>query len=94
MSNPAEPLREVGAATLPRVRLETPNETVRHAWDQAIADLEALRLEDPTFDRSVVIPAAGASRSRRSTAGGSVVPGKASISRPRTSGTAPRSITA
>jgi glycogen debranching enzyme len=55
----AEPLREVGAAVLPRVRLETPNETVRHAWDQAIADLEALRLEDPTFDRSVVIPAAG-----------------------------------
>jgi glycogen debranching enzyme len=55
----AEPLRELRPSRLPVVRLEAPNEAVRHAWDQAIADLEALRLEDPAFERSVVIPAAG-----------------------------------
>ncbi|HEY3522933.1 MAG TPA: glycogen debranching N-terminal domain-containing protein, partial [Candidatus Limnocylindrales bacterium] len=55
----AEPLREVREHRLPLVRLDTSNGTVRHAWDQAVDDLEALRLEDPTFERSVVIPAAG-----------------------------------
>ncbi|HEU4673490.1 MAG TPA: glycogen debranching N-terminal domain-containing protein, partial [Candidatus Limnocylindrales bacterium] len=55
----AEPLREVRADRLPLVRLETRNENVRHAWRQAVDDLEALRLEDPTFERSVVVPAAG-----------------------------------
>jgi glycogen debranching enzyme len=55
----AEPLREIGPARLPKVRLETPNEDVRRAWDEAINDLEGLRLEDPTFERGVVIPAAG-----------------------------------
>ncbi len=55
----ADPLHDAGETRLPKVRLETPNETVRHAWDQAIGDLEGLRLEDPTFERSVVIPAAG-----------------------------------
>src|SRR6185437_3809380 len=28
-------------------------------WNQAVNDLEALRLEDPTFERGVFIPAAG-----------------------------------
>jgi glycogen debranching enzyme len=55
----ADPLPVLGPGRLPKVRLEARDETVRHAWDQAIADLEALRLEDPAFDRSVVIPAAG-----------------------------------
>ena len=44
---------------LPAVGLITPNQTVRQAWDQAVRDLDALRLEDPTFERGVVIPAAG-----------------------------------
>ena len=44
---------------LPNVSLETPNQTVDRAWDQAVRDLEALRLEDPTFERGVFIPAAG-----------------------------------
>jgi glycogen debranching enzyme len=44
---------------LPRVRIETPNVTVRRAWDRAILDMEALRLEDPAFERGVFIPAAG-----------------------------------
>jgi glycogen debranching enzyme len=48
-----------GVKRLPAVRLETPNETVRRAWQTAVGDLEALRLEDPTFERGVVIPAAG-----------------------------------
>jgi glycogen debranching enzyme len=48
-----------GAARLPRVSIETPNETVRHAWAQAVRDMEALRLEDPTFERGVFIPAGG-----------------------------------
>jgi glycogen debranching enzyme len=44
---------------LPMVGIETPNWTVRRTWDQAVRDLDALRLEDPTFERNVVIPAAG-----------------------------------
>ncbi len=44
---------------LPEVTIETPNATVRRAWDQAVRDMEALRLEDPTFERRVYIPAAG-----------------------------------
>jgi glycogen debranching enzyme len=44
---------------LPEVTIETPNATVRRSWDQAVRDMEALRLEDPTFERGVYIPAAG-----------------------------------
>jgi glycogen debranching enzyme len=44
---------------LPEVTIETPNQTVRRAWEQAVRDMEALRLEDPTFERGVYIPAAG-----------------------------------
>ena len=44
---------------LPEVTIETPNVTVRRSWDQAVRDMEALRLEDPTFERGVYIPAAG-----------------------------------
>jgi glycogen debranching enzyme len=39
--------------------IETPNITVQRAWDQAVRDMEALRLEDPAFERGVFIPAAG-----------------------------------
>jgi glycogen debranching enzyme len=53
------PLASAGVKRLPAVRLETANDTVRRAWSQAVRDLEALRLEDPTFERNVVIPAAG-----------------------------------
>ncbi len=52
-------LRETGARRLPRVSVEVPNHTVRRAWDQAIRDMEALRLEDPSVERGVFIPAAG-----------------------------------
>jgi glycogen debranching enzyme len=45
--------------SLPRVRLETPNITVRRAWERSVLDMEALRLEDPSFERGVFIPAAG-----------------------------------
>jgi glycogen debranching enzyme len=51
--------RDDAGPRLPRVRLETPNVTVRRAWERAILDTEALRLEDPTFERGVFIPAAG-----------------------------------
>ncbi|HEV2006433.1 MAG TPA: glycogen debranching N-terminal domain-containing protein [Candidatus Limnocylindrales bacterium] len=44
---------------LPRVRLDTPNVTVRRAWERAVLDMEALRLEDPSFERGVFVPAAG-----------------------------------
>jgi glycogen debranching enzyme len=47
------------APRLPEVTIETPNTTVRRSWDQAVRDMEALRLEDPTFERGVYIPAAG-----------------------------------
>jgi len=53
------PLPPGAVKRLPTVRLETPNETVRRAWDQAVRDMEALRLEDPAFERGVYIPAAG-----------------------------------
>ncbi|HYU49430.1 MAG TPA: glycogen debranching N-terminal domain-containing protein, partial [Candidatus Limnocylindria bacterium] len=49
----------LGVPRLPKVSIETPNETVRHAWAQAVRDMEALRLEDPTFERGVFIPAGG-----------------------------------
>jgi len=48
-----------GGRALPRVRIDTPNVTVRRAWDRAVLDMEALRLEDPGFERGVFIPAAG-----------------------------------
>ncbi|HXG39444.1 MAG TPA: glycogen debranching N-terminal domain-containing protein [Candidatus Limnocylindrales bacterium] len=44
---------------LPKVRLETPNHSVQVAWEQAVRDMESLRLEDPTFARGVYIPSAG-----------------------------------
>ena len=53
------PMRAVGAARLPNVSIMSPNPVVDRAWDQAVRDLEALRLEDPTFERGVFIPAAG-----------------------------------
>jgi glycogen debranching enzyme len=48
-----------GRPSLPDVSIETPNFTVQRTWEQAVRDLDALRLEDPTFERGVVIPAAG-----------------------------------
>ncbi|HEU0243779.1 MAG TPA: glycogen debranching N-terminal domain-containing protein [Candidatus Limnocylindrales bacterium] len=53
------PLRLAGVDRLPAVAIRTSNETVRRAWDQAVGDLEALHLEDPTFERGVYVPAAG-----------------------------------
>jgi glycogen debranching enzyme len=53
------PLRNVIRDRLPHVRIRTPNPIVDRAWAQAVHDLEALRLEDPTFERGVFIPAAG-----------------------------------
>jgi glycogen debranching enzyme len=53
MPSPGKGLR------LPEVTIETTNQTVRRAWEQAVRDMEALRLEDPTFERGVYIPAAG-----------------------------------
>jgi glycogen debranching enzyme len=53
------PLPETGARRLPKVSIETPNQTVRRAWDQSVQDMEALRLEDPSFARGIYIPAAG-----------------------------------
>ncbi|HET9756673.1 MAG TPA: glycogen debranching N-terminal domain-containing protein [Candidatus Limnocylindrales bacterium] len=53
------PLRKIGRTTLPNVAILTPNQVVDRAWDQAVRDLESLRLEDPTFERGVFIPAAG-----------------------------------
>ncbi len=55
----ADPPSDLARRHLPRVSLDTPNVTVRRAWDQAVRDLEALRLEDPAFARGVFIPAAG-----------------------------------
>ena len=55
----ARTLPEVGSARLPKVSIETSNQTVRRAWDQAVLDMEALRLEDPSVERGVYIPAAG-----------------------------------
>ena len=47
------------APKLREVRIETPNRTVERAWEQSVRDMESLRLEDPTFERGVYIPAAG-----------------------------------
>ncbi len=55
----ARTLPEVGSTRLPKVSIETSNQTVRRAWDQAVLDMEALRLEDPSVERGVYIPAAG-----------------------------------
>jgi glycogen debranching enzyme len=49
----------LGGSRLPRVGIETRNEVVRRAWDQAVRDMEALRLEDPASGRGVFIAAAG-----------------------------------
>lgn len=43
----------------PMIRLETPNTLVQRAWEQAVQDMWALRLEDRAFGRGVVLPAAG-----------------------------------
>jgi glycogen debranching enzyme len=48
-----------GPGHLPRVNLVTSNRSVGRAWDQAVLDMESLRLEDPAFERGVFIPAAG-----------------------------------
>jgi glycogen debranching enzyme len=50
---------ETAPAHLPNVGLTTSNRSVSRAWDQAVRDLESLRLEDPAFGRRVFIPAAG-----------------------------------
>src|SRR6186997_666811 len=55
----AGPLPDEGQPHLRRVRIETPNHTVRRAWDQAQLDMASLQLEDPTFAKGVFIPAAG-----------------------------------
>ena len=55
----AAPFPEIGRVRLPHVRLEAPNSRVVRAWDQAMRDLEALRLEDTAVERGVIIPAAG-----------------------------------
>jgi glycogen debranching enzyme len=57
--NAVEVRRPDGRPSLPTVAIETPNTTVKRTWEQAVRDLEALRLEDPTFERGVFIPAAG-----------------------------------
>jgi glycogen debranching enzyme len=53
------PLPPQAAPRLPDVTIETLNQTVKRSWEQAVRDMEALRLEDPTFERGVYIPAAG-----------------------------------
>ncbi len=50
---------ERAPARLPTVALLTPNRSVSRAWDQAVQDMEALKLEDPAVERGVFIPAAG-----------------------------------
>ena len=54
-----ESRQQLSGPHLPSVRIDTPNHTLRLAWDQAVRDMEALRLEDPQFERGVFIPAAG-----------------------------------
>ncbi len=44
---------------LPYVGLSTPNRSVHSAWEQAVRDMEALRLHDRQDDRKAVIAAAG-----------------------------------
>lgn len=55
----ASPLPDRARPRLERVRLETPNATVKRAWDQAQLDMDSLQLEDPAFAKGVFIPAAG-----------------------------------
>ena len=57
--NAIETRRPGGRPTLPHVALETPNVTVNRTWAQAVRDLDALRLEDSSFERGVYVPAAG-----------------------------------
>ncbi len=57
--NALERVPPAAGPRLPTIRIETPNGVVRAAWDQAASDMEALRLEDPTFERGVFIAAAG-----------------------------------
>ncbi|MBA3796240.1 MAG: amylo-alpha-1,6-glucosidase [Chloroflexi bacterium] len=45
--------------SLPYVVLSTPNHSVRRAWEQAVRDMEALRLHDRQDGREAVIAAAG-----------------------------------
>ena len=47
------------APPLPSVSIESPNETVVRTWRRSVRDMDALRLEDPQFERGVFIPAAG-----------------------------------
>ncbi len=54
-----DPPARLGGGKLPKVRVTTSNRTVHRAWDRAVDDMEALRLEDPTFERGVYVPAAG-----------------------------------
>ena len=44
---------------LPRVGLRTENHTVRAAWEQAVRDMDSLRLEDPAVGRGVFVASAG-----------------------------------
>jgi glycogen debranching enzyme len=55
----ATSVTETAPAHLPNVGLVTSNVAVSRAWDQAVRDLESLRLEDPEFGKRVFIPAAG-----------------------------------
>ena len=60
-ATPSEvPLRQAGVSRLPAVGARRPRTGTSSApGHQAVRDLEALRLEDPTFERGVVVPAAG-----------------------------------
>jgi len=55
----AGPLSNPKVPRLARVGLQTPNHAVKRAWNQAQLDMDALQLEDPTFEKGVFIPAAG-----------------------------------
>ncbi|HWH23567.1 MAG TPA: glycogen debranching N-terminal domain-containing protein [Candidatus Limnocylindria bacterium] len=44
---------------LPAVGIRAANPVVSAAWDQAVRDMEALRLEDPQVEKGVFVPAAG-----------------------------------
>src|SRR5205814_4967968 len=59
LARAAASVAEPAPAHLPNVGLSTSNESVSRAWNQAVRDLESLRLEDPEFGRRVFIPAAG-----------------------------------
>ena len=53
------PLRKVGARHLPNVSVQTPNQTVDRAWDQAVRDLEALRARGSRVRARRVHPGGG-----------------------------------